>query len=198
MSNMINTRALKGKLGDIRRSNNFRLLIKDITDAPGADIDLIVQRAFLPRVSLDVLDLRHGNDSVKLAGVATWSSGEVTVLDVLSTAELDVITGWFSKTYKHDKEVGGIIGMASEYKKQGTIYEYASDGTVERAWDVEGLWISELNLGDLDATRGDLKEISMTIQIDPSPLKPRYERDDLQSEESDDVISNPGFEDIIV
>lgn len=174
------TRALTGGLGDVRRTNNFRLFINDVMD--GNDLDLIVQQAFLPKVSLQPIELRHGNDAKKLAGVATWTGGNVTILDVLSKKELDAVLHWHRLTYDAN---GGIIGFAETftdyngtvhegYKKSGSIHEYTADGKLERKWELNGLWISDLDLGELDATRGDLKQITMTISIDPSPLNPIY------------------------
>lgn len=160
-----------GLLGDVRRTNNFILYIEGVTKEDNY-LELIVQKAFLPRVSLNVLELRHGNDSKKLAGTASWQGGTITIMDVLSKAELDILLEWFNQTY--DAETGA-IGIGSEYKRKGYIAEYAGDGKLERKWPVEGLWISELNLGDLDAANNSNKEISLTLQIDPpKKFKPTY------------------------
>lgn len=160
-----------GLLGDVRRTNNFRLLIEGVT---GEDnyLDLIIQRAFLPKVNLQVLELRHGNDAKKLAGVASWQGGQVTIMDVLSPKELNTLLKWFKQTY--DSKTGA-IGIAGEYKRKGYISEYAADGRLERRWPVEGLWISDLDPGVLDATNNSPKEITFTLQIDPpSQMEPEY------------------------
>ena len=165
------TRGLEGLLGDVRRTNNFRLYIENVTTTDNY-LDLIIQKAFLPKVSLNVLEIKRGNDSKKLAGAASWQGGTVTILDVLSKAELEALLDWFKQTY--DSETGA-IGIADDYKRVGYIAEYAGDGKLERKWPVEGLWISELNLGDLDAANNGNKEISFTLQIDPpNKFKPTY------------------------
>lgn len=170
MANYYNTRGLVGLLGDVRRPNNFKVTINGI-GAEDTSLELIIQRAFLPKVSLNVIDLRHGNEAIKLAGTATWEGGQITILDVLSKKELAVLLDWFKQTY--DTETGA-IGIASEYKKTGTIHEYASDGKYERRWPINNMWISSLDLGTLDATSDAPKEVSFTIQIDPSPLRPEH------------------------
>jgi len=166
----LSTKGLTGLLGDIRKNNNFIVHINDIT-IDGNNLDLVIQQAFLPQVSLNVLEFRHGNDAKKLAGVATWQGGQITILDTLSRAELDVLLDWFYATYNPET---GAIGLASEYKKNGYITEFASDGRYQRRWDVKGLWISEFNPGALDAASGDMKQIQLTIQIDPGNFKPTY------------------------
>ena len=80
------TRGLVGNLGDVRRTNNFVVTITDITD--GNNLDLVIQRAFLPKVSLQPIEVRRGNDAIKLAGVASWQGGQITILDVVSTKNL--------------------------------------------------------------------------------------------------------------
>jgi hypothetical protein len=79
----LSTKGLTGLLGDIRKNNNFIVHINDVT-VDGNNIDLVIQQAFLPQVCLNVLEFRHGNDAKKLAGVATWQGGQITILDTLS------------------------------------------------------------------------------------------------------------------
>lgn len=171
----IRVKPLSGLLGDVRRTNNFILTIGGVTTPDNEEdnnLELIIQQAFIPSVSLNVLELRHGNDAKKFAGVATWTGGQVTVIDVLSQKELDAVLDWFKLTY--DWQTGN-IGVANEYKKNGYITEYASNGKFERKWYIEGMWISDLNIGDLDASSGEMKKITMTIQIDPSQnFQPEY------------------------
>lgn len=167
------TKQLTGRLGDVRRTNNFIVTIKDVTD--NSDLELIIQRAFLPKVSLNVLEMRHGNDAKKFAGVATWEGGQITILDTLKRDELDALLEWFKATYNW---ATGQVGYAGDYKKEGYISEYAADGKFMRKWAVEGMWISDLDPGELDASQGEMKQISFTIQIDPSrSFAPEYGND---------------------
>jgi len=170
----LSTKGLTGLLGDMRKNNNFIVSIEGITDATedgGNNLDLIIQQAFLPSISLNVLEFRHGNDAKKLAGVASFTGGQLTILDTLSRKELDILMTWFYQTYNPET---GALGLASEYKKKGKIIEFASDGRYTRSWEVEGLFISEFNPGTLDASNGEAKQISVQIQIDPGSMKPTY------------------------
>jgi len=167
MSDMKNysTKPLSNLLGDVRRNNNFVVTIEGVTD--DNNLELIIQKAFLPQVSLNVLELRHGNDALKFAGVATWAGGDITILDILNKDELEAVLAWFKQTYDW---VDGAIGVANGpngYKKSGFITEYAADGKYIRRWDIDGMWISKLDLGQLDAASGEMKELTFTIEIDP-------------------------------
>lgn len=179
MSKTISTRQLTGQLGDIRRRNNFIVTINDVTTALNDGninstdtLELVIDKAFLPSVSLNVLEVRHGNDALKFAGVATWTGGQLAILDVLDPDSLEALMDWFKLTY--DWETGN-IGYAGEYKKSGFITEYAADGRFVRKWEVEGLWISEFDPGQLDAQSGDFKTVTCQIQIDPPrKFRPEY------------------------
>jgi hypothetical protein len=157
------TKQLTGLLGDVRRTNNFVVTILDVTD--NSDLDLVIQQAFLPKVSLNVLELRRGNDALKFAGVASWEGGQITILDTLQRTELDAVLAWFKQTYNWKTRE---IGIASEYKKAGYISEFAADGRYMRKWPISGMWISNIDPGSLDAAQGEFKQITFTIQIDPS------------------------------
>lgn len=155
----------KDLLGDIRRQNNFVVSITGVTTTGDNNLQLIIDRAFLPRVSNQVLELRHGNDSIKLAGVASWEGGEISFHDVLSEDELNAVMRWRAKVY--DTKTGK-IGLASEYKKSGTVTELGPNGEYKRVWNLRGMWISALDPGTLDSSSGELKKVTMTIQIDPT------------------------------
>jgi hypothetical protein len=176
-NNNLSTRGLVSLLGDMRKTNNFIVHIDDVTK-DGNSLDLIIQRAFLPKVSINPIELRHGNDAIKFAGQATWEGGQIVILDTLSRNELDALLSWAQKVYNPDADGGATIGVASEYKKNGTITEYASDGRYQRRWKVKGMWPSDIDLGTLDAENANTKELSFTIQIDPGTYIPEYADDD--------------------
>jgi hypothetical protein len=189
----INTRKLDTQklLGDVRRNNNFIVTINGVSD--DNDLELVIQKAFLPSVSLNVLDLRHGNDSKKFAGVATWNGGQMSIIDTLSKDELNAVLAWFKSTYDW---TNAAVGVAKDYKKTGFITEYAADGKFTRQWKVEGMWISNIDLGALDASSGELKEVALTIEIDPSrnfapEYGPEYPEDtvDLNDETTGTEVS---------
>lgn len=163
MAPISSTKNLTNLLGDVRRTNNFIMTIEGVTDS--SDLELVMQNAWLPKLSINVLELRHGNDALKFAGTASWEGGQCTIIDTLSKDELDTLLEWVNLVYKWQE---GSIGLASEYKKSGLITEYASNGEYVREWKVEGLWPSDIDLGQLNAAQAELKEISFTIQIDPS------------------------------
>lgn len=174
--NLRNTRKLTGLLGDVRRTNNFVVTIEGVTDE-GNNLDLIIQQAFLPKVSITPIELRHGNEAIKLAGAVNWEGGTLTILDVLSKDELDAIEKWHNSTYNFET---GQVGFANDipgteikgYKRTGYITEYAGDGKFARKWQLNGIWINNIDPGVLNAAQNEGKEIGFTLQIDPSPVFP--------------------------
>jgi len=157
---------------EIRRENNFILTIEGLGKN---NIDLFVMKAFLPKVSINVIDLRRGNDSLKFAGAATWQGGTLEILDTTDNETFQAIYNWFKQVY--DSKKGGVIGKASEYKKTGYITEYIADGQEGRRWNLSGLWISDFDFGTLNAESADFKRVSLKIEIDPTYNKDLIEFD---------------------
>lgn len=169
MANNMSTRGYTNLLGDIRRTNNFILEIEGVTE--DNNLSLVVDRAFIPSLEIGVITLTHGNDSKTFAGQATWSGGQVVINDTLSQAELDAVEAWMKQVYNPER---GTIGVAGEYKKQATLMEFAGDMKFQREWKFP-VWISSLDYGELDASNASMKQVSMTLQVDPpQKLGPNY------------------------
>ena len=171
MSNKLNTKGYTGNLlGDIRRTNNFTLTIQGVS-AEDNNLELVVDRAFIPSLEIGVITLTHGNDSKTFAGQATWQGGEVTINDTLNKAELDALIEWQKEVY--DPETGA-VGHAHVYKKLATLTEFSGNAQYVREWTFP-VWISGLRFGDLDASNANLKQVSATLQVDPpEKLGPTY------------------------
>ena len=61
----------------------------------------------------------------------------------------------------------GIIGYASDYKKNATVQLVDPKGEVKRSFTLEGVWPSQLSFTDLDYNSDSSEvKISMTLQVD--------------------------------
>jgi hypothetical protein len=60
----------------------------------------------------------------------------------------------------------GQIGLAAQYKKVGTITQFAPNGGFIRQWKLIGAWPSAFDAGDADLSGEDTVNISVTITID--------------------------------
>lgn len=157
--NMNGSHLASNKQFDFQRQNNFECIIGDL----GQDITLCVSKAFLPEVSLDVIEIPYFNGKAKMAGLSNFEAGSLEIRDAIGVDVEKKLYDWFKLGF--DWETGK-MSSASEYKKEISVIEYSGDGSISRTWTLKGCWISTFAPGELDYASGDLKVITLTIQYD--------------------------------
>lgn len=145
---------------EVQRQNNFEISIAGVG---GRTLTLAVESGFLPAESNEIIELNYGNSKVKVAGIATFEDGTLTLKDAISQDIEGIVRDWRSQVYDPETDR---VGLAVNYKKQGRVIQYAPDGSMERTWKIIGAWPSNVNYGTLDYTASDKKTIELTITYD--------------------------------
>lgn len=142
-----------------QRSNNFEFRMAGLP----ADVTLLVVSFPLPSVTVEALEIAHGNSSVSVAGKVSYSEGELVIKDAIGADIEKIIEAWHHQVYdpKTDK-----IGFAADYKRQGSVDEFAPDGSYVRTWTLRGCWPTVVNYGELNNESNDKKTITATIKYD--------------------------------
>ena len=156
---------------EVQRTNNFEIQL-DVSDDTGKQrtIVLSVVSGFLPNESNEVIQLNYGNTQITVAGAARPNnSGSVVIRDLLEPGSdvEKIIDEWRAKVY--DKETDK-IGFAAAYKKDATITQYAPDGSYLRVWNLEGVWPSAVDYGQISYDSPGVKTINVTLQYDKAML----------------------------
>ena len=157
--NMNGSHLASSKQFEFQKQNNFECIIGGLSQ----EITLSVSKAFLPEISLDVVEIPYFNGKAKQAGLASFESGSLEIRDAIGADVEKVLLDWFNQAYNFET---GAMGHATDYKKDITVIQYSGDGTISRTWKLKGCWISTFSGGDLDYASGDLKVITLTIQYD--------------------------------
>jgi phage tail-like protein len=144
---------------DFQRQNNFECVIGGL----GQEITLCVSKAFLPEVSLDVVEIPYMNGKAKMAGLSNFESGSLEIRDAIGYDIEKKLYDWFKLAFDWDT---GKMQSSTVYKKTITVHEYSGDGSICRSWQLDGCWISTFTGGDLDYSSGDVKVVTLTIQYD--------------------------------
>lgn len=166
---------LAGEGFEVQRTNNFEIQINGVTDEDRILI-LSVVSGFLPNESNEVITLNYGNTQITVAGAARPNnSGTLVVRDLIQKDIEQAIDKWRATVY--NKETDG-IGFAFDYKKDAKVVQYAPDGTLLRTWDLEGVWPSAVDYGQISYESPGVKTISITLQYD----KARINREDYTTE----------------
>jgi len=133
-------------------------------------ITLSVDVGFLPNESNEEIELHYLNDKVWVAGKYSVDAGTLTCKDIINAPTAEAIAYWRSLVYNHEN---GKIGLAKDYKKQGSILLYSSEGSATRTWNIEGAWPQAVNWGTLDYSSSEKNQIELTIRYDRAiPVRP--------------------------
>lgn len=165
---------------EIQRGNNFMFQVRfpttfftsdDILAAQNAYaqvnaqevLRISVNSSFVPHFQTNAIELKRGNNTMKFAGVPTFSNGQIKLDDFIGAGTKDILLAWQRKVYDVRTEK---VGLASDYKLPAFLTEYTPDYQVVRTWRLEGCWISALSEDDYSHDNSDKHGISCTIEYD--------------------------------
>jgi phage tail-like protein len=147
---------------EVQRTNHFEVLITELTTA-SEKIRLAVESVRIPSISLQTTELRHGNETVKVATSPSFDGGDVVMKDAVGEDLELAFYNWFTQVY--DPETG-LMGNASDYKKVMRLVQYSPNGQTSRTWKCVGCFPTSFVPGDLSYANPDKKLISSTISVD--------------------------------
>jgi len=145
-----------------QRQNNFSVEI----DILGEEVSLALQAMNFPNITTDVLEVHYMNEKRSWAGKTSYDAFTMDVFDAIDRAVATKINDWHKLVY--DPKTG-CIGLAKEYKKEGTLILVDGCGAQTREWKLVGLWPSAVNFGAGTMETADKVTISMTLTVDKVP-----------------------------
>jgi hypothetical protein len=128
-------------------------------------ITLSVASYSAPEINMGNITIPYGNNKVKFAGVPEFPESSIVLNDYIGINVENIIMAWFKLVYDPMTQK---VGKATDYKKTGYLHEYAPDGTLDREWELHGLWPSSVKLGDFKQEGGEVRQITVTLQYDYS------------------------------
>lgn len=158
---------------EVQRTNHFEVVL-DLGklglgggqgDVLAEHIRLSTKSISAPKVSSEQLELRHGNDIVKVAKSPSWDDLTLTVHDTIGRDQINVMQQWFDRVFSRKDK---LMGLVSAYKTNGVLYMYSPDCSLIRKWILEGIWPKSFGQGSefsFDGT-GDGQTISLELSVD--------------------------------
>lgn len=144
---------------EVQRTNHFEVIFEGLSE----DITLAVSSCSLPTISQDPISLSFGNSDVKVAGKLSFDDVSLVVKDFI-VADIE------RQCYEWRRQVGDPetmkVGWASDYKRNGRLYQYGPDGTCVRTWRLKGCWPTSMQMSDGSYDGSDKKEITLPISVD--------------------------------
>lgn len=154
---------------EVQRTNHFEVVLdlsKILPEDPGAaeHIRLSTKSFGTPKVSAEAIELKHGNDKVKVASAPTYEDLQLNVHDTLGKDQVALMQSWFNKVFSRDTK---LMGRVSAYKTNGTLYMYAPDGSVIRKWDLQGVWIKSFGMStEFSFDSSEAMAVTVELSVD--------------------------------
>ncbi len=138
----------------------------EIHGLPGQDSDTLilgVAGGAIPESSFEKVTIDYVNKQVHMAGKIIVGTTSLRVRDFIDSETRDALWRWYQLT--GDPKTGS-MGLPADYKRDGTIVLFGPDGSHERLWKMEGLFIESANWGDLDHATVDNLVMEATLSVD--------------------------------
>lgn len=130
-------------------------------------LKLSVTSASVPHFSLEVLQYKRGNDTIKFAGTPTYDAGSISVDDVVGLDTKSILMAWQALAYDVKTRRGGRM---ADYKRDCTLVEYTQDFQQIRSWKLYGCWISDIGDEAFDKESDGKRKLTATIQYDRAEM----------------------------
>ena len=157
---------------EVQRQGHFEIDIDLSTLRPplgnGDDyqkhIRLSCTEAKIPELSVASVDLRHGNEKIKVAGSPDFKDISIKVYDTIGMDMVGLLQEWFHRIFN---PVTHTMGLVTTYKTSARLYLYSPDATVIRKWEVFGVFPTNLSFGELSYDNsGSVITISIDLAVD--------------------------------
>lgn len=148
-----------GARGERIRGMTFEALIEGLANGT----PLYVRTSGFPKVQVDPIEVNHFNEKLKMAGKPSFQDISIVIDDVVDPATAREIYDWWTLVYDQDQ---GIIGYASEYKRNGTLIRYDTKGDMQAEWKITGVFPTNIDFGEGDYTNADAVQINVTLSVD--------------------------------
>ena len=155
---------------EVQRTNHFEIVINldklkiDGAAELGEHIRLSAKSIGAPKITSEAIELKHGNDTVKVAARPTYEDLEITVYDTLGRDQLDVLQKWYNKVFDYQTK---LMGLVSDYKTDATLYMYSPDCSMVRKWILEGVWPRSFgSASEFSFDSAEAQNVSLSLSVD--------------------------------
>ena len=154
---------------ELQRANNALLYVVGLAGNSNDLLTLTLASFPLPKESSGVIEVPYLNEKRKFAGIVTYDDLTVIFNEYVDKDTAKLLYDW---RYLVKDPVSGKIGNKADYAKTGRMVKYGPDGGNDREFEVQGIWPSTLDGGEVDFATEDGIKINMTLSIDKAIYQP--------------------------
>jgi len=117
-----------------------------------------------PKQSNNIIEVPWNNMRIKFAGAMVFEDMDVTLKDFVDVETAKLLNQW---RLCCANPANGAVGFACTYKLNSCfVVLYGPDGSMPRYYQLDGVWLSRLDAGDIDHASDDYLRIIATLTVD--------------------------------
>lgn len=148
---------------EAQRQNNGLLYIVGLEGNTDNVITLGLSSFPIPKISQGIIEVRWLNEARKFPGNVTFDDLSIVIRDYVDRNMAGILLRWRKLCYDHET---GKIGRAADLKKQARIVLFSPTGDMEREYELQGVWPSTFDGGEIDMAGEDVVNITLTLTYD--------------------------------
>lgn len=148
---------------ELQRTNNGQLHIVGLESNIGGVLTLALSSFPIPKVSQGIIEVRYLNEARKFPGNVTYDDLTIVFRDYVDRDVAGALLKWRALCYD---PVTGKIGRVAQAKKMARIVLFSPTGDLEREYELQGVWPSSFDGGEIDMAGEDGVNISLTLTYD--------------------------------
>lgn len=160
-SNLVSEQELFFTTAEVKLKNRFRLIVDGIPS-------FIIRVGARPKMKSNVITLPHINVDRKVKGKTTWDPISITLTDYIVPSGAQAVMEWIRLGHE---SVTGRDGYADFYKKDVIINTLGPVGDIVEQWLLKGAFPSDADFGDMDWSKDEPMEITLTLNYDYAILE---------------------------
>lgn len=122
-----------------------------------------VKVAARPSFEMEEVEINHLNAKMWIPGKATWNTISVSYYDV-AAIEMQPLWNWLATLYNFTDPINLTQAEKRDWNATGILYMYDGCGTLIEGWEMQHMWPTEVNFGDVDYQSSDPCEIELTLR----------------------------------
>lgn len=122
-----------------------------------------VNIASRPNLEIEETEINHLNATQWIPGKAKWQTISVTYLDVASQ-EMQSLWNWLATMYDFTDPVKLRQGERRDWDATGVLTMYDGCGVMLEAWQLNRMFPTGINFGDVDYGSSDVATIELTLR----------------------------------
>jgi hypothetical protein len=122
-----------------------------------------VKTASRPNLSLEELEINHLNAKTWIPGKASWETITVTYIDV-AHMDMQSLWNWLATIYDFTDPVNLKQGIKRDWDSTGILTLYDGCGTMLEQWQLQHMFPTAINFGELDYSSSEEATIELTLR----------------------------------